>query len=161
MWYLNDVGTEEPAESVEDWQKAAAYDRDQRETALWFSVSFLITALVLLFLGLWTLKDVRLVRREMGAAQIPTADVATGAATASAATGAAEATAPAPETPPAEGGAPAPEAAPPPESTLPPPVAAATEGMPPAAAAPESASSAPPGEAAAPPAAEAEPPKQA
>lgn len=161
MWYLNDVGTEEPAESVEDWQKAAAYDRDQRETALWFSVSFLITALALLFLGLWTLKDVRLVRREMGAAQIPTADVATGAA-ASAATGAAEATAP--ETPPAEGGAPAQEAAPPPESPLPPPVAAATEGMPPAAPAPESASSAPPGEAGRRgdlPAAEAEPPKQA
>ena len=154
MWYLNDVGTEEPAESVEDWQKAAAYDRDQRVTALWFSVSFLITALVILFLGLWTLKDVRLVRREMGAAQIPTADVATGAATASAATGAAEATAPAQETPPAEGAAPAQEAAPPPESTLPPPVAAATAA--------ESASSAPQGEAGRrgdPPAAEAEPPR--
>jgi hypothetical protein len=125
IWYVNDFGAEEPAEPADDMRKALDYDRYQREMSLWFGASLTVTALVLLFLGFWTWNDVRIVRRDMGTTELPTAEAVSEAAAA----------------PPADAGAaPAPQAA---AATAP---AAATESV--------SAPSAPAGEAAPPPAPE-------
>ena len=159
MWYLNEYGTEEPAESVEDLQKALAYDRNLKEMNLWFGASLTVTALALLFLGFWTWNDVRIVRRDMGTTELPEAEavsedvaqppsaVQDSQTRASGPPASPEAAAPAPAGAPAPEGAPA-QAAPGPEAASP---AAATGSV--------SAPSAPVGEAAPPPAPEA--PKQA
>ena len=156
MWYLNDFGAEDPAESVEDLQNALAFDRELKEMNLWFGASLLVTALVLLFLGLWTWNDVQIVRRDMGTTELPTAEVAGKTAAA------APAAPPAPSAAPAEGAAPAQEGTPPAEAAAAQgaePGQGATTPSEPATAAPppESAASAPPGEATPPPAPEAKP----
>ena len=146
FWYVNEYGAEEPAEFIKGMKEAVAFDRAQKENALFFAPSFLIVGLALLLLGLWSWNDVRIVKREMGTTEIPTAEMAAGQSPPPAAGApAAEAGAPAPAAEPAPGtsteakpdgaAAPAPEAAAPaPETPAP---AAACETPPPPESKPE------------------------
>jgi len=76
MWYQNEYGAEEPAEPADEYLKALNYERDTNERYLGFGIALLAVGSVLLAMGLWTWSDVRIVRREMGTTEIPTAEVA-------------------------------------------------------------------------------------